>query len=62
MSEATRVPGLRRSVLDIPEYKGLLSWISSVDHKQIGLMYIATSILFLLVRALEHLVKEDAGS
>jgi cytochrome c oxidase subunit I len=38
-----------RTLFEIPEYRGLLSWVSSVDHKQIGLMYIAASVLFFLV-------------
>ena len=36
------------SLLEVREYKGLLSWLSSVDHKQIGIMYITTSLLFFL--------------
>ena len=36
------------SLLEVREYKGLLSWLSSVDHKQIGIMYISTSLLFFL--------------
>jgi cytochrome c oxidase subunit I len=41
----------QRTLFEIPEYRGLLSWVSSVDHKQIGLMYIAASVLFFLVGA-----------
>jgi cytochrome c oxidase subunit I len=40
-----------RTLFEIPEYRGLLSWVSSVDHKQIGLMYIAASVFFFLVGA-----------
>ncbi len=36
------------SILEVGEYKGLLSWLSSVDHKQIGIMYFVTSLAFLL--------------
>ena len=36
------------SILEVREYKGLLSWLSSVDHKQIGFMYLTTSLLFFL--------------
>ena len=32
-----------RTLGSIPEYRGLLSWVSSVDHKQIGLMYLLTA-------------------
>lgn len=31
----------------------LLSWFSSVDHKQIGLLYICTALLFLIIGGLE---------
>jgi cytochrome c oxidase subunit I len=40
-----------RSLLDIKQYGTLWGWVSSVDHKQIGLMYIATAFLFFLVGA-----------
>jgi cytochrome c oxidase subunit I len=40
-----------RTLGSIPEYRGLLSWISSVDHKQIGLMYLATGLVFFLAAA-----------
>jgi cytochrome c oxidase subunit I len=36
------------SVFEVKEYKGLLSWLSSVDHKQIGIMYFVTSLMFFL--------------
>ena len=32
----------------IKEYRSLLSWVMSVDHKQIGLMYIGTALCFFL--------------
>ena len=37
------------SLADIPEYRGLLSWITSIDHKQIGIMYILSSFFFLVL-------------
>jgi len=52
MSEATAPTAPRRTLGDIDEYRGLLSWVSSVDHKQIGLMYIGTSLVFFVVAAL----------
>ena len=36
------------SIRDIEEYKGLLSWVSSVDHKQIGILYLLGSLFFFL--------------
>ncbi|MCL5098192.1 MAG: cbb3-type cytochrome c oxidase subunit I, partial [Candidatus Omnitrophica bacterium] len=44
--------GLKRpitSLWEVPEYRGLLSWISSVDHKQIGILYMASAFGFFLV-------------
>src|SRR6185437_10002007 len=41
---------------DIHEYHGLWSWVTSVDHKQIGIMYIGTGLIFLLIAALLALV------
>ena len=35
---------------------GLLGWLSSVDHKEIGMRYIVTAFLFLLLGGLEALV------
>ena len=35
---------------------GLLSWIASVDHKQIGIMYILVAIVFLVVGGFEALL------
>jgi cytochrome c oxidase subunit I len=35
---------------------GLLSWVSSVDHKQIGLMYLAASLVFFVVGGIEALI------
>jgi cytochrome c oxidase subunit 1/cytochrome c oxidase subunit I+III len=36
--------------------RGLLSWVSTVDHKRIGLLYIATGLFFFLVGGLEAIV------
>ncbi|HEY9681031.1 MAG TPA: cytochrome c oxidase subunit I [Oculatellaceae cyanobacterium] len=36
---------------EIPEYQGILSWITSIDHKQIGLMYIISAFAFLVLGA-----------
>ena len=34
---------------------GLLGWISTVDHKEIGLRYIVTAFVFLIAGGLEAL-------
>ena len=49
-SRAGRTEG--RTLFDIEEYRGALSWFGSVDHKQIGLMYVATSLVFFVIGAL----------
>ena len=51
MSEAPVGSEKPRTLFSIPEYRGLLNWLSSVDHKQIGLMYIGASLLFFLTGA-----------
>ncbi|HSG47724.1 MAG TPA: cytochrome c oxidase subunit I [Longimicrobiales bacterium] len=38
------------------EDKGLWSWITTVDHKRIGIMYFMTSLLFLGVGGIEALI------
>ncbi len=42
--------------LSVNNDQGLLQWISSVDHKQIGIMYLWLSVLFLLVGGVEILL------
>ena len=46
----------RTSIFEVPEYKGVWSWVSSVDHKQIGLMYIVTSLAFFVLGVTEAIV------
>jgi cytochrome c oxidase subunit 1 len=42
--------------LSVSNNQGILQWISSVDHKQIGIMYLWLSALFLLVGGIEILL------
>lgn len=35
---------------------GLLSWVASVDHKQIGIMYMITSLIFFLIGGIEAML------
>jgi cytochrome c oxidase subunit 1/cytochrome c oxidase subunit I+III len=49
MSENVHAAQAPATLGDIKEYRGLLSWVMSVDHKQIGLMYIVTSLFFFLL-------------
>jgi cytochrome c oxidase subunit I len=45
-----------KTLFDMEEYKGWYSWVASVDHKQIGLMYLATSLFFLVVAVAEAMI------
>jgi cytochrome c oxidase subunit I len=38
-----------------PEYTGIMSWIKTVDHKRIGILYGATAFAFFLIGGLEAL-------
>lgn len=42
--------------LSVSNNQGLLQWISSVDHKQIGIMYLWLSVLFLIIGGIEILL------
>ena len=53
MSDPRATGGAPASLAEIPEYRGLLSWLTSIDHKQIGILYIASAFLFLLVGVAE---------
>lgn len=37
---------------EVPEYQGILSWLTSIDHKQLGILYILSAFGFLVVGAL----------
>ncbi len=56
MSESVRHLEKGGSIWDVPEYRGLLSWVSSVDHKQIGIMYLLSAGFFFLVGLTEALI------
>ena len=43
-----RSAGPPTSIREIREYRGLLSWVSSVDHKQIGILYLLGALFFFL--------------
>jgi cytochrome c oxidase subunit 1/cytochrome c oxidase subunit I+III len=42
--------------LSVSNDQGILQWISSVDHKQIGILYLWLSVLFLVVAGIEILL------
>ena len=50
------VPEIAKPLPGLREDNGLLSWVASVDHKQIGIMYILASLMFFLVGGLEALL------
>jgi cytochrome c oxidase subunit 1/cytochrome c oxidase subunit I+III len=56
MSEASQSHATITSLADIKEYRGLLSWVASIDHKQIGIMYIVSAYFFFFVGVAEALV------
>lgn len=55
----SRIPLVPENVEPLPsvgENEGLLSWIASVDHKQIGIMYLIATLVFFLIGGLEALL------
>lgn len=49
--------GLRERLTRLWETKpGLIGWLSTVDHKEIGIRYIVTSFIFLLLGGVEALI------
>ena len=50
------IPELDTPLPKIGEPTGLLKWIGSVDHKQIGIMYIVTAFVFGLLGGIEALL------
>ncbi|HWP93306.1 MAG TPA: cytochrome c oxidase subunit I [Thermodesulfobacteriota bacterium] len=56
MSETPIASETVDSVSKVEEYKGLYSWVASVDHKQIGILYLIFTIIFLLLGGIEALL------
>ena len=50
------VPAPTEALPPIESSTGLLSWLASVDHKQIGIMYALTALVFLVVGGVEALL------
>ena len=40
----------------LPAYRGFLSWLTTVDHKRIGILYGCTAFAFFLMGGLEALM------
>jgi len=58
MTESNLVPEPQERLpgLSVSNDQGILQWISSVDHKQIGILYLWLSVLFLVVAGSEILL------
>ncbi len=56
---SSRIPLVPENAAPPPSLKennGLLSWVASVDHKQIGIMYLIVTLVYFLVGGLEALL------
>ncbi len=49
MSDISLAPEAADSLPTLSKPEGLLRWVASVDHKQIGIMYMITALVFLLI-------------
>ncbi len=56
MADIPLVPEATRPLPALGETEGLISWIASVDHKQIGIMYLVASFIFFGVGGVEALL------
>jgi len=58
MSESIYIPEPSKSFppINVSSDQGLLQWISTVDHKMIGIMYLLLALLFLLIGGVEALL------
>src|SRR5436305_10158638 len=56
MSDVPLIPEIKKPFYRLGEKEGLMSWVATVDHKLLGLMYIATAFLFFVVGGLEAML------
>jgi len=59
MNEAQEVQVVPKNTTPLPnimEANGLIAWISSVDHKQIGIMYLVATAVFFLAGGIEAML------
>jgi cytochrome c oxidase subunit 1/cytochrome c oxidase subunit I+III len=56
MNELALVPESSDPLPGLGENEGLLSWMASVDHKQIGIMYLCATFFFFCVGGVEALM------
>jgi cytochrome c oxidase subunit I len=56
VSDTPLVPEVTAALPALGEDEGLLSWVASVDHKQIGIMYLLATLGFFAVAGVEALL------
>lgn len=56
MSEIAVTPASMEHLLTFEKKAGLLTWVASVDHKQIGIMYMMTALIFFLFGGIEAML------
>ncbi|HEU5342127.1 cbb3-type cytochrome c oxidase subunit I, partial [Edaphobacter sp.] len=58
MSPATRVMEAvdETQAIKRPAFEVIYDWVTTVDHKKIGIMYIASAILFLIIGGVEAIL------
>jgi len=56
MSLFLDIPETEEQIPDLKTDRGRLGWMSSVDHKQIGIMYLWLALFFFLVGGLEAMI------
>jgi cytochrome c oxidase subunit 1 len=56
MSDLPLVPEVETPLPSLLGDEGLLSWFASVDHKQIGIMYLIVTLVFFIIGGLEALL------
>src|SRR3989304_4920701 len=53
---------MRRLRADAASYRGIWSWITTVDHKRIGIMYGVTALAFFVLGGIEALLLLNLGA
>lgn len=56
MSEIDIIPQTMEKLERYQKQAGMLKWVATVDHKQVAVMYMLTSLFFFLVGGVEALV------
>jgi heme/copper-type cytochrome/quinol oxidase subunit 1 len=56
MKEVAIPEALGAESFELEAHEGWLSWVASVDHKKIGLMYLFSSLIFFLIAGVLALV------